>query len=98
MSAADTKSPQRLASVPAEIRPAERASPADVHARTDEVESLQASIYKSMPPAQRLALAMRMFRQMQSLMDAGLRAEHPEWTDEYRRRIVAERILYARTG
>jgi hypothetical protein len=76
----------------------ERALPANVHAPVDEVEALQAAIYRSMPPAQRLAQAVRMFRQMQSLMDAGLRAEHPEWTDEHRRRIVAERILYASTG
>jgi hypothetical protein len=67
-------------------------------ARVDEIDPLQAAIYRSMSPAQRLAQAVRMFRQMQSLMDAGLRAEHPEWTDEHRRRIVAERILYARTG
>jgi hypothetical protein len=64
----------------------------------DEVESLQRAIYRSMSPAQRLAQAVRMFRQMQSLMDAALRAQHPDWTDEHRSRVVAERILYARTG
>jgi hypothetical protein len=59
---------------------------------------LQAAIYRAMSPAERLAQALRMFRQMQSLMDAGLRAEHPDWTDEQRRRVVVERTLYARTG
>jgi len=63
-----------------------------------EAESLQAAIYRAMSPAQRLSQAMRMFRQMQSLMDAGLRAQHPDWSDEHRRRVVAERVLYARTG
>ena len=60
--------------------------------------TLQAAIYRAMSPAERLSQAMRMFRQMRSLMDAGLRAEHPEWTPEHRRRIIAQRILYARTG
>lgn len=41
---------------------------------------------------------MRMNAQMRSLMDAGLRAQYPDWTPEQRRRVIAERILYARTG
>ena len=63
-----------------------------------EIESRQTAIYRAMSPEERLAQAVSMFRQMQSLMDAGLRAEHPEWTPEHRRRVIAERILYARTG
>ena len=63
-----------------------------------EIEARQAAIYRAMTPAERLAQAMRMFHQMQSLMDAGLRAEHPEWTADHRRRIIAQRILYVRTG
>ena len=51
-----------------------------------------------MSPAQRLSLAVGMFRQMQSLMDASLRQLHPDWTVEQRCRAVAERVLYARTG
>jgi hypothetical protein len=64
----------------------------------DEVESRQAAIYRAMSPAQRLSQAVRMFRQMQSLMDAALRAQHPEWTAEQRRRVIAQRVLHARTG
>jgi hypothetical protein len=51
-----------------------------------------------MTPAQRLAIGVRMNRQMRSLMDAGLRAEHPDWTAEQRRQVIADRILHARTG
>lgn len=64
----------------------------------DLVESQQAAIYRAMTPAERLSQAVRMFRQMQSLMDAALRAEHPEWTAEQRRRVIAERVLHARSG
>ena len=64
----------------------------------DEVEARQTAIFRAMSPAQRLSLAVGMFRQMQSLMDAGLRESHPEWTAEQRRRAIAERVLYARTG
>jgi hypothetical protein len=73
---------------------------ANMNTRPDarDVELRQAAIYRAMSPTERLAQAMRMFRQMQSLMDAGLRAEHPEWTPEQRRRVIAERILYARAG
>jgi hypothetical protein len=63
-----------------------------------ELESREAAIYRAMSPAERLAQSARMFRQMQSLMDAGLRTEHPEWTPEQRRRVIAQRILHARTG
>ena len=64
----------------------------------DEVAARQAAIFRAKSPAQRLALAVGMFRQMQSMMDAGLRESHPEWTAEQRRRAIAERVLYARTG
>lgn len=51
-----------------------------------------------MTPSRRLEQALRLNRQMRALMDAGLRAEHPEWTAEQRKRVIAERILHARTG
>jgi hypothetical protein len=61
-------------------------------------EARQAEIYRNMLPADRLRQALRLASQMRSLMDAGLRAEHPELTPDERRRLIAERILYARTG
>ena len=63
-----------------------------------DVQARQAAIYRAMAPAQRLEQALRMNRQMRSLMDAALRSEHPEWRPEQRRRVIAERILHARTG
>jgi len=70
----------------------------DARPDIDEIEARQAAIYRAMSPAERLEQAVRMFRQMRSLMDAALCAEHPSWTPEQRRRVIAERILYARTG
>jgi hypothetical protein len=63
-----------------------------------EADECQAAIYRRMTPTQRLEQALRMNRQMRSLMDAGLRAQHPEWTEAERKRVIAQRILYARTG
>ena len=65
---------------------------------TADVDARQAAIYRAMTPAQRLSQALSMNRQMRSLMDAGLRSAHPEWTAEQRRREIATRVLYARTG
>lgn len=65
---------------------------------SDDVERRQAAIYREMTPAQRLAQALDMNRRMRSLMDAALRAEHPDWTEEQRSRLIAQRILHARTG
>ena len=61
-------------------------------------EARRAAIYRDMSPADRLRQALRLSQQMRSLMDAGLRADHPELAPEERRRLIAERILYARTG
>ncbi len=63
-----------------------------------DVQERQSAIYRAMTPAQRLEQALRMSRQMRSLMEAALRAERPEWTSEQRQRVIAERILHARTG
>lgn len=63
-----------------------------------DVEERRAAIFRAMSPAQRLAQAVAMSRQMRSLMDAGLRAEHPDWTAEQRQQAIAQRVLHARTG
>ena len=65
---------------------------------TTDMDARQAAIYRAMSPAERLARALSLNRQMRSLMDAGLRAQHPDWSREQRRKVIAERILYARTG
>ena len=74
------------------------ASPMGSRSHLEEVAARQTAIFRAMSPAQRLSLAVGMFRQMQSLMDASLRQLHPDWTVEQRCRAVAERVLYARTG
>ena len=70
----------------------------DVQSHLRDAEAYRAGIFRRMTPTQRLALGVRMNRQMRSLMDAGLKAQHPEWSAAERRRVIAERILYARTG
>jgi hypothetical protein len=62
------------------------------------VEARREEIYRAMLPAQRLRQSLRLHALMRSLMDAGLRAQHPDWSDEQRRRVIAERVLNARTG
>ena len=71
-------------------------TPASDHLR--DAEERQAAIYRRMTPTQRLQQAVRMNQQMRSLMDAGLRAQHPAWSEQQRRREIARRILHARTG
>lgn len=63
-----------------------------------DVEARQAAIYRAMTPTQRLEQAVRMSRQMRSLMDAALQSEHPDWTPEQRQQTIAHRIQHARTG
>jgi hypothetical protein len=63
-----------------------------------EVLARQAEIYRAMTPAQRLSQALSMNRQMRSLMDAGLRAQHPDWDLQQRQSVIAQRILHASTG
>jgi hypothetical protein len=72
--------------------------PIDRSAHLAMAEEYQAEIYRKMTPADRLRQALRLSSQMRSLMDAALRAEHPELAPEERRRRIAERILHARTG
>jgi hypothetical protein len=63
-----------------------------------EVHERQVAIYRAMTPQQRLEQGLRMNRAMRSLLTAGFRDRHPEWTDGEVRRAVADRILHARTG
>ena len=58
----------------------------------------QVAIYRAMTPQQRLQQALRMNRNMRTLMAIGFRDRNPGWTDEQVRHAVADRILHARTG
>lgn len=61
-------------------------------------DQIQIEIYRKMKPEQRLAQAVRMNRTMRELMDAGLKAQRPEWSADQRRREIARRVLTARTS
>lgn len=61
-----------------------------------DVEIRQSAIYRRMTPAERLALAMQMNRQMRDLMDSGLRATQPSLSPAERRREIARRIRHGR--
>ncbi len=65
---------------------------------TATADQVQIDIYRRMKPEERLAQAVRMNRTMRQLMDAGIRAEHPDWSDQQRQRELARRILTARTS
>ena len=64
----------------------------------DDAQVRQAEICRAMTPAQRLQQALELNALMRALMDAGLRARNPALGEEERQRVVAERILHARTG
>lgn len=59
-------------------------------------DARQTEIYRRMSPKQRVAVALGMHDQARALMDAGLRAAHPDWTERERRREMARRTLHAR--
>jgi len=64
----------------------------------NDAEERQAAIYRAMDPVERLRQAMRLRAQMLSLMDAALRAQHPDWSAAERQHVIAERVRNARTG
>ena len=57
----------------------------------------QKRIYQSMTPEQKLEVALRLYYSARELKAAGLRAQHPDWTEEQIRDKVREIFLYART-
>ncbi|MFM9090260.1 MAG: hypothetical protein ACKOUK_00775 [Verrucomicrobiota bacterium] len=58
----------------------------------------QFAILRALPPAERLRQAVRLNRTMRTLLAAGFRTRHPDWSEADIGRAVADRILYARTG
>jgi hypothetical protein len=70
----------------------------DQREHLDKAVARQAEIYRAMTPAQRLQQALRLNDLMRALMDAALRQEHPDWSEDQRRRTIARRVLNARTG
>lgn len=63
-----------------------------------EADERQAAIYRQMTPQLRLRSALKMNARMRALMDAGIRRELPHLSKDERKKLIAQRILHARTG
>lgn len=57
----------------------------------------QKRIYRSMKPEQKLMLAVNLYQHARSLKAAGLRNQHPDWSEEEIQKKVKEIFLYATT-
>ena len=57
----------------------------------------QKRIYRSMTPEQKLKVAMDLYHCARELKAAGLRSQHPGWTESEVQEKVREIFLYART-
>jgi hypothetical protein len=57
----------------------------------------QKRIYQSMTPEQKLKVATDLYRSARELKAAGLRKQHPEWTEKEIQEKVREIFLYAIT-
>ena len=58
---------------------------------------IQKEIFRSMTPTQKLDMALRLYYSARELKAAGLRAQHPDWTEKQVEAKVREIFLYART-
>ena len=57
----------------------------------------QKRIYQAMTPEQKLRITTRLYWTARELKAAGLRRQHPEWTEQQIDQKVREIFLYART-
>ena len=57
----------------------------------------QKHIYQSMSPEKKLKAALRLYHSARKFKDAGLRAQHPDWSEERIRQALREYMLNART-
>jgi len=57
----------------------------------------QKRIFQSMSPEQKLNLVLRLYHSARELKEAGLRAQHPKWTEKQIQQRLREIFLYART-
>lgn len=53
-------------------------------------------VVQAMSPAEKLRAAERLYHSARQLKAAGLRAQHPDWTDEAILEAVRKIFLYAR--
>jgi hypothetical protein len=57
----------------------------------------QKRIFQSMSPEQKVKLVLGLYRSARKLKEAGLRAQHPDWSEEQIQQKVREIFLYAGT-
>ena len=58
------------------------------------MDDAMADVLRAKTPAERLAIANGMWRSASKMIEAILRAEQPDWTDEEIRREVARRMSH----
>ena len=58
------------------------------------MDERMADVLRAKTPAERLAIANGMWRSARRMIEAILRAERPDWTDEAIRREVARRMSH----
>ena len=63
----------------------------------DESKRVEREALRRLGPAGRLAVAQQLYQTARQLKEAGLRDQHPDWTDEQIREKVRELFLYARS-
>ncbi len=57
----------------------------------------QIELYRLMSPSRKLQIALRLYYSARQLKEAGLRLQHPDWTEEELHEKTKEIFLYART-
>jgi len=57
----------------------------------------QIELYRLMSPSQKLRIALRLYCSAWQLKEAGLRLDHPDWTEKELQEKTKEIFLYART-
>jgi hypothetical protein len=57
----------------------------------------QKHIYQSMSPEKKLEAALRLYHSARKFKDAGLRGQHPDWSEERIKQALREYMLNART-
>ena len=57
----------------------------------------QKKSYQVMTPEKKLQIALNLYYSAKELKEAGLRVQHPDWTEEMIKDKLREIFLYART-
>ena len=61
------------------------------------MDSAQINSLKNMTPEKKLQIALNLYYSALKLKEAGLRKQHPDWSDADIKRIARVIFLYART-